>query len=397
MRPVVAGHARPVATPIDRPGIVAPVRLDPTGRAGPTPGQARGPRWRRVGCGLYVPASVDADDLEQRIVEAVLGTSFPVALTGWAALAWQGARWFSGLAADGVTALPVPLALGDRRAVRPRAGVVISEDWLFADDVVELDGLPLTVAERSVSYEVRSTRSLIGAVRAIDMAAADDLVDLESMRAYTRRLAGRPGVRRLRTAIEWADENAWSPQEPTMRIHWRRELPQARLRCNAPIFDRDGRHLLTPDLLDVERGVAGEYDGQVHLGDGPRRRDLDRDAQYRDLGLELVTMMSADRRDLTSFVARLHGAYRRAAQRLGLPRSWTVDPPDWWVDTSTVARGARSMPTPGRCGCADRPPDRWPAAEHLTEPSSIRPDRQQLCQVRREPRGSTVRPIRCGA
>ena len=372
-----------MAIHIERPGVVVPVRLDPTGAAGPTPGQARGPGWRRVGCGLYVPASVDPGDPEQRIVEAVLGTSHPVAATGWAALRWQRARWFGGLATDGVTPLPVPLALGDRRAVRPRAGVVICEDWLFADDVVELDGLSLTVAERSVAYEVLRAGSLIGGVRAIDMAAADDLVDVASMHAYVLRLAGRPGVRRLRAAIDWADENSWSPQEPTMRIHWRRHRPQARLLCNAPVFDLDGRHLLTPDLLDVEHGVAGEYDGVVHLGDGPRRRDLDRDAQYRDLGIELVTMMSGDGGDLTAFLARLQGAYRRGAPRRGAgggggggppgggggpgpgggpraraapprpggrgatprpgpgrgtSRSWTMDQPDWWVDTSTVAR-----------------------------------------------------------
>jgi hypothetical protein len=96
---------------------------------------------------------------------------------------------------------------------------------------------------------------------------------------------------------------------------------------------RVGSGLYVPASVD-----AGEYDGVVHLGDGPRRRDLDRDAQYRDLGIELVTMMSGDGRDLTSFLARLHGAYRRAAQRRGTPHSWTVDQPGWWVDTSTVAR-----------------------------------------------------------
>ena len=54
--------------------------------------------------------------------------------------------------------------------------------------------------------------------------------------------------------------------------------------------------------------------------------------------MELLTIMSADGRDLTSFLALLQGAYHRAAQRRGTPRSWTVDQPDWWVDTSTVAR-----------------------------------------------------------
>ena len=49
-------------------------------------------------------------------------------------------------------------------------------------------------------------------------------------------------------------------------------------------------------------------------------------------------MMSAARPDAASFVRRLHAAYRRAAQRRGGPRSWTTVQPDWWVDTSTVAR-----------------------------------------------------------
>lgn len=315
---------------ISRPGVVVPVHLDPSGRAGPTPGQARGRGWRRVGCGLYVPSSVDAGALEQRIVEAVAGSSGAAAATGWAGLAWQRGRWFR-------RDLPVPVALGDRRAVRPRAGVTISEDWLFPDDLTELDGLALTCAERSVTYEVRHSSSLIAAVRVIDMAAYDDLVDLASLTAYAERLGSRPGTRRLRTALSWAEENAWSPQEPAMRIHWRRAVPRARLLCNAPVFDLDDNHLITPDLIDVEHAVAGEYDGVVHLEPGAFRRDLNRDALYRDLGIELVTMMSTDAPDISDFLVRLDAAYRRAAERRGAERHWTMQQPAWWVDTSTVA------------------------------------------------------------
>jgi hypothetical protein len=175
---------------------------------------------------MYVPSSVDARAPDQRIVEAVVGCADGAAATGWAGLTWQGARWFR-------TERAVPVALGDRRAVRPRAGVTISEDWLFPDDLTELDGLPLTCAERSVTYEVRRSSSLVAAVRAIDMAAYDDLVDLASLTAYAERLGSRPGTRRLRTALGWADENAWSPQEPAMRIQWRRAVP-GRSCCATP-------------------------------------------------------------------------------------------------------------------------------------------------------------------
>jgi hypothetical protein len=188
-----------------------------------------------------------------------------------------------------------------------------------------------------VSYEVRRSRSLIGAVRVIDMAAYDDLVDLETLAEYAVRLGSRPGVRRLHEAIGWGEENVWSPQEVPMRIHWRQARPRVRLLCNPPIFDRDGHHLLTPDLLDVEHGVAGEYDGAIHLERDTFRRDLNRDALYRDLDIELVSMMSTDSRDISDFLARLDGAYRRAGPRAGADRRWTVDQPDWWVDTSTVA------------------------------------------------------------
>lgn len=322
-----------------RAGIVAPQRVDPAGATGPTPGLARGSRWRRVAPGWYVPVSTDSTVLDQRIVEATAGVPEDAAVTGWASFGWRRARWFNGLAGDGTTALDVPVALDRLRGVRRRAGVEFSEDWLFADDVEEVDGLRVTIPQRSVSYEVCRARSLIEAVRTVDMAAAADLVDLASMSGYALRLGSRPGIRMLRRALSWADENTWSPQEVSMRITWRRNLGCSLL-VNRPIFDLRGHHLATPDLLDPVAGVVGEYDGAHHLEDGPRRRDLDREALYRDHGLELVTMMAGHRADAASFLARLRAAYRRAADRAGASRTWTIDAPHWWVDTSTVARRA---------------------------------------------------------
>lgn len=330
---------------ITRPGLVAPVRADPTGRRPPTPGQARGRNWRRTSPGMYVPAAIERGR-DQRIVEAAAGLPAGGAVTGWAALAWQGARWFDGLEL-GKEELPVPVSVGDRRTIDRRRGVVICEDWLFDGDVILVDGLPVTVPARSVSFEARRAWSLERAVQTIDMAAAADLVSIDEMRTYAGRLRGRPGTVQLNDSIGLASENAWSPTEVTMRLEWRRPAgcADAVLLCNPPIFDRDGNHLLTPDLFDPLFAVAGEYNGAVHDGDDPRRRDLDREDLYQRLQIEAVTMMRGDLRDPRRFLRRLDAAYRRASAR---PRSesWTLEPPPWWVDTSTVdARRALDQET----------------------------------------------------
>ncbi len=50
-----------------------------------------------------------------------------------------------------------------------------------------------------------------------------------------------------------------------MRMIWVVDAGLPRPLCNMPIFDRHGRHIGTPDLLDPVAGVVGEYDGALHL------------------------------------------------------------------------------------------------------------------------------------
>ena len=59
----------------------------------------------------------------------------------------------------------------------------------------------------------------------------------------------------------------------------------------------DGRHMGTPDLLDVEAGVYGEYDSELHL-DGKRRlKDLVREESSgaRSRAVVMVTASVATR------------------------------------------------------------------------------------------------------
>jgi hypothetical protein len=280
---------------------------------------------------LYVPSWVDSTLAEQRIVEA--GAVLPAygAVTGWAALRWLGGRWFEGRRADG-SLLPVTLATTH---IRPQPGIALSEERMNAYEVIALDGLLITRALRSALFEMRYAASLWDAVIVADMAAFNDLVALDELWPYALAHSGMTGIPQAREAIAHADENAWSPREVVMRLIWTCTAGMPRPLMNRPVFDLHGRHIGTPDLLDTDAGVYGEYDSALHLDGRRRLKDLTREDAFRRLGLEPVVMVTGQGRD--EVAERIVAAYERASSRRG-PRLWTIDQPAWWVPTETVAQ-----------------------------------------------------------
>lgn len=318
-----------------RPGLVRPVPIDPLGEYGPTRAQARGKRWRRTSRGLVIPARFPPEPVEQRIVEAAEVLPVEGYVTGWAALRWHGLAGLDGVGPGGDRELPVPLLVPDHR-IRTQPGVLITSERMTRDDRGFLDGLPVTSAVRSLCYEMRYASSLVEAVTLMDLAADADLVSLREAYDYCAEFLGTwTGVAQCRTAIALGDENVWSRMETEMRLRWR-ALGIRQVLCNHPVFDLDGRHIGTPDLLDVEAGVVGEYDGALHLRGRQRAKDLRREGAFRRVGLECVTMVAADRSDPADFVRRTRDARQRGLAAAGQKRRWTVVPPGWWTPTVTV-------------------------------------------------------------
>ena len=317
----------------DRPGLVAPVRVDPEGRTGPTRGQARGARWRTTSRGLVVPATVELT-AQQRTVEAAAVLQEGDAVTGWAALHWRGAAWFGG-STDGLTLRDV--ALVAKRHMVPQPGFAVSQEFLGPHEREVVDGLTVTTALRSVCFEMRYATSLAEAVVALDMACYSDLVSLQEVASYVEGLLPVTGIQRARNALAVAEENSWSPRETRMRGVWMQRAGLARPRCNAPVFTLEGRHVGTPDLIDPVLGLVAEYNGSDHLSLLGAASDIQKEAAYRALGLETATMVATDWADLDRFTARLISAARRAERRTTPPR-WTIDPPAWWTPTETVAQ-----------------------------------------------------------
>lgn len=324
----------PVAPPAR--GLVHPTHIDPTGLAGPTPGQARGPSWRRTTAGMAVPAHVDAARPEQRIVEEAARVRECGAVTGWAALRLHGATFFDGLGPDGRTPLPVPLVEGTGR-LRPTAGTTVSRARLAEPEVVRRYDVRCTAPERAVA--VLAAPGLRARVVAIDMACAGRVSSLIRIRQHVARQ--RPRRRDLVLwALDLASERSLSPGESAFRLVWVLDARWQAPLCNAPVFAPTGELLGVPDLLDVRRGVAGEYDGAEHRGRERHRGDVRKEEALRDHGLEVVRMVAGD--SPARITRRLRSAEERA--RRGV-RRWVGGAPgeslDAWLDARDRRRETR--------------------------------------------------------
>lgn len=271
-------------------------------------------------------------------------------MTGWAGLRWLGGRWFDGMAPDG-SPLPIPVTM--LGACRSRTGGIRhTKERLAPAELVVVDGLTITRPLRSVLFEVRYAATLEAAVTHLDMACFNDLVSLDEVRAWLRDHKGWTGIQMARDALAWAEENAWSPAESTMRLLWTRVGRLGPVLCNVPVFDLNGRHLFTPDVLDPVLGVAGEHQGSHHFERSQRRKDIDRETLLRDHGLEYVERLAGE--DPTRFLIRVRSAYARAARQPADVRRWTLEAPPGWTPTKTVAQRRALSPYERRVLLAHR-------------------------------------------
>lgn len=334
--PIPSADFEPAPFHARRPGLWRPVTVDPGGVTGPTRAQTKGKGWRRTGPGLYLPRRFEATSTWQRLVEVGTGLPAGAAITGWAALDWLGARWRGTQPGDGLDRQIPLLARNHRLSDRP--GCFVTAESFRPREIYEVDGLSVTSPFRSACFEARYASDLVEAVRWLDLAASSDLASLDELATYSRTLGTWTGVPQLREALRLANENVWSPAETAMRLLWVTELGWTQVVANQPVFDLDGRFVATPDLLDPTSGVAGEYDGSLHLEGRQRAKDIRREGDLRRLGLEYVTMTAADLRDSSQFLQRSIDARQRAARSSGSPRRWTIEPPSWWTPTTTVAQ-----------------------------------------------------------
>lgn len=298
----------PVCPPLF--GLTPPVPAG--GEGGPTPDQARGPGWRASSHGLHVPADVDIS-IEQRIVEA--GARLPIGgmVTGWAAVRLAGAAYFEGRR----RAVPVLLA----HASRIRApGVEVRRTRRPLPSPQLRFGVPCAPPAVALVHELRLEHDFREMVVMIEMALLARVVTRAEIQEELES-AARMHTRHF-DALDLATGECRSAPEVRMMLTWLLDAGCATPLMNRAVLDRDGRQLAVVDLLDVESGVYGEYDGEAHRGRARHRHDVERAEVLRDVGLEGFTIVAGD--SVAVQVRRMTAARRRALRSSEGERRWQV-------------------------------------------------------------------------
>lgn len=289
----------------------------------------RGRSWRTTSRGFFVPSDVPLTPA-QRILEAVPLVPPLGALTGWASAYVHGVDYLDGLDPDALEPLPVPVCLSSTAGRRDLAGVTYHRDELDSAEITRVLGLPVTTPLRATVDGVSRADNLVEAVVFLDMAGHALELDLAALQAWCVARPGRRGVVQLREALRWCDPRSASPWETRLRMFYRQQAGLPRPETNVPVFDRDGRFLGVPDLLDEEAGLAVEFDGKDHRKRWQHREDNLREEGLEDLNLVVCRVDSLDLRYPVPLRERLRAAHRRGQARDRRRDRFTTEEPDWW-------------------------------------------------------------------
>lgn len=319
----------------ERPRSSAELRASGISRA-----MTGGTAWRRTSRGFYVSARDENPTLTptQRILDAAPLVGANGAIGGWAAAYAAGIDALDGFDPYTMRELPVLIYQGDDVGCRARSGIVRSRERLLPGDVVERRGIRITTLNKTCFDGARLAPRLEEAVAFVDAMAHAGSVRLPAVEALVAARPGWKGIAQARVAVSLADPATRSTWETRLRICYVVEARLPRPQVNLPVFDREGRLLGIPDLLDEEAGFVVEFDGQHHRLRRQHRDDNVREELFESAGL---TVARADSIDLghyrTDLVRRLVDGHSRGLRRDRRHDRWTTVPPSWWFRSNDSA------------------------------------------------------------
>lgn len=309
---------------------------------GLTPDQARGGRFVRTSSGLYVPADTDRDVVQQRVVEEAARLPPHAAVTGWAACLLNGAAWFDGLATDGITPLPVAVAVGPRGGVRRHDGITVSFERLPEWEVWTRYGIRVTRPERAVFDEMRRLDAREALV-ALESALAGRITSMERFGAFveTHRSARRSAV--VTWALPRARGRARSPMEVRVRTVAEEDAGWPRLLVNRVVIAADGTRIGEVDLVDDEIEAVVEIDGADHRSGSRQAWDITKEEALRQAGFEVARVTGRQALDPPTLAPRLRAVRQRALEHESTTRRWRLEPENFDLDHWLAEREQTAM------------------------------------------------------
>lgn len=254
-------------------------------------------RWYRpVYRGVYVPKNA-IPSLRDRAYGAWLTTGAQGVIAGVAASALHGAS-------DVERNEPIEILAWERRK---QPGLIVRKDRVSADEVVDLDDLPVTSPART-AYDLGRHQRRYVAIARLDALMAAAPFAAEDVAALDFRYGPARGVRQLRELLPLVDAKSQSPKESWLRL----ALVDSGLPVPATQIElrlEDG----TAAFLDMGYGAIKlgiEYDGDGHQTDRDQYvKDHRRIPMVENLGWEVIRVIKEDSQ--ASVTARVWEAYRR--------------------------------------------------------------------------------------
>ena len=293
---------------------------------GVSPEELRGPRWRSPFRGHHTPMVASPESPRQRILDVVELIPPGGAIAGWSAGFLLDATELDGRGRSGRETLDVVVMVPRGHHPSPRDGVRFLRSALAEDDVVEVDGVPVTGRVRTAFDLARGSTAEEGLVDT-DILCRQLALEPASVLAYAEEHAGLRGAPVARMVLSMVDPRSRSSGESRLRYIWLVEAGLPRPECNPYIAAEDGQVVAMPDLLDVGSGLCGEYDGAKHRQLDGHTADNAREEQLEDMGLVLVRATSLDVGPFRArTVQRLRAGQRRAEGQVG---QWGWRPSPW--------------------------------------------------------------------
>ncbi len=207
------------------------------------------------------------------------------AVTGWAALRLHGGNFFDGLASNGQTPLPVPLAMPLEVDITSHPSIAKWRSLLVDHEITEVHGIPCTRPTRALFDQmVRAPHWRDAAVDAC-VATSAALLTIDELRNYVAHRRSIRGLEKCRMALPYVTDRVRSPPEARLMLCWCVDCELPFPRMNWPVLTEEGLPVGSPDLVCDELGVYGEFDGQGHASLDARSVDAARDTDFGSLGL----------------------------------------------------------------------------------------------------------------